>query len=797
MSQNQDADVDDISENELEQETLPQAESGGNHDLAIPSDGVVDAEGNASLGGYMRKSYMEYAVSVVKGRALPDVRDGQKPVHRRILYSMDKMGLDSTGKHVKSARVVGDVIGKYHPHGDQSVYDAAVRASQEFTLRYPLIDGQGNFGSRDGDGAAAMRYTEMRLTPIAQMMMEELDKGTVDFIDNYDGNFQEPSVLPARLPMILMNGASGIAVGMATEIPSHNLRETVAATLLLMEKPEATLDDVLAVLPAPDFPGGGQIISSPSALRDIYVSGRGSLRMRALWKKEELARGQWRIVVYEHVHGSSTAKVLEDIDAASNPQPKVGKKDVTQEQKNTKALILSVLDAARDESNKDEPVRLVLEPKTSKISPNELMDALFGLTRLEDSVPVNMTMIGLDGNPQQKGLVTVLKEWIEFRCMVVDRRIRHRLEQVMNRLHILEGRLAAFLRIEEVIRIIRESDAPKEALMEKIGLSEIQAEDILEIRLRQLARLEGIKIQEEADELHKEAAKLRGLLSDRASFDAQIMKELRDDAKKFGDDRRTLVQPIESVVARAKTVPDEPVTVLLSANGWLRARQGHGIDRSTLAWKPGDSEGLIIETRSVHPLIVLDNEGCSYAIDVADIPQGRGDGVPLTSMVQFTDGKKFAHAFSDSPSASYLFANSGSYGFISQVNNLMTRQKAGKRFMTIEAGETVLKPMKVTDMNLCLATFSEGEKEARMLLFPLNEMKILPKGRGVIVMGLGSGERLGHMAILPSAKPETVSVQTSMGQRIDHKGADLEKFFGHRARKGCQMTKKGRVTSIL
>ena len=759
---------------------------------AIDSDGLVD------LAKFARNAYLEYAMSVVTARALPDVSDGNKPVLRRVLWSMHKLGLTSTSKPVKSARVVGDVLGKYHPHGDRSVYDAAVRVSQDFTLRYPLIDGQGNFGSRDGDEAAAMRYTEMRLTPISEMILSEIEKDTVDFIPNYDGAFEEPRFLPSRLPMILLNGGSGIAVGMATEIPSHNLREVVAATLHLMKNPDATLDDVMQIIPAPDYPGGGQIIASAATIREAYATGRGTLRMRAMWKKEDLARGQWRLVVYEHAHGTSTAKVLEQIGEASNPQIKKGKKDLSQDQKNIKALILSVLDGARDEANKESPVRMVLEPKNSKITPEELIGTLYTLTSLECSAPVNMTMLGRDGSPQRKDLVTILKEWIDFRMEVVERRIKHRLVQVRNRLHILNGRKIAFIHMDEVIKIIRESEDSKEGLMSTFSLSEIQAEDILEIKLRSLARMEGIKIQEEIDNLSKEDGQLQHLLDDPKAFQKLVSKELEDDSKKYGDDRRTLVEPVETTdVTSNRTVPDEPVTVLLSVQGWARARHGHGIDRSTLSWKQGDSEGQVIETRSVHPLIVLDHKGMNYSIDVSDIPQGRGDGVPLTSLIQLVDGGKPVHVFSDEPSASYLFTNSGSYGFITQVQNLVTRRNAGKRFMTLDDGEEILAPVKVVDMDHWLVACSLGEKEARMTMFKLNEMKVMPKGRGVIVMGIDTEEKLSRVSILPvTSTPNGVSVKLVSGQKLTIKGDEIGRFMGKRARKGYQIGKKVKVDKV-
>ena len=755
-------------------------------------DEILDPDGWFRLATYAQKAYLSYAMSVVKGRALPDVSDGNKPVMRRILYAMHKLGLTSTSKPVKSARVVGDVIGKFHPHGDQSVYDAAVRVAQEFSLRHPLIDGQGNFGSRDGDGAAAMRYTEMRLTPIAEMLLSEIDRGPVEFIPNYDGTGVEPRLLPARLPMILLNGAYGIAVGMATSIPSHNLREVVDATLLLIKNPEATLDEVLSVLPGPDYPGGGQIISSAKTIRDAYDTGRGSVRMRCVWRKEDLARGQYRIVINQHPHGVSTASVLKEIETGTNPQIKEGKKELSQDQKNIKALLLSVLDKASDESDNEQPVRLVLEPKTSKISPDELMAAVFAHTSLEASVSINMTMIGRNGNPQPKGVISILREWIDFRYEAVDRRIRHRLVEVRDRIHILDGRLLAFLHIDEVIRIIRESADPKEGLMSAIGLSETQAEDILEIRLRQLARMEGIKIQQEADDLRAEELTLQGQLDDRLKFIAQVVSELQSDKKKFGDDRRTLIEPVE-VLQVTKTIPDEATTLFISANGWVRAKTGHGIDKASMPWKQGDKEGWIIETRTVNPLIVLDDKGQVYSVDVSDIPTGKAES-PLNTMIQLVDGGKPVHIFSDELTSSYLFTNSASFGFITQVANLVGRSRSGKKFLTLEGNETILKPVRVSDMNHWVAACSHGPKEARMVLFQANEMKVMPKGRGVIVMNIDADERLSAVSVIAADPPTIVTLETNLGQKVALK--DLNRFLLKRARKGCQVGKKVEVTHV-
>ena len=479
-----------------------------------------DGGDSLDLAGYAQRAYLEYALSVVKGRALPDVCDGLKPVQRRILYSMDRMGLGYSGptrstaaKPVKSARVVGDVLGRFHPHGDQSAYDALVRMAQDFAQRYPLIDGQGNFGSRDGDGAAAMRYTEARLSRITSLLLDEIDEGTVDFMPNYDGSTEEPRQLPARLPFALLNGASGIAVGLATEIPSHNLREIADACIALIKTPSLSAEDLLALVPGPDYPGGGQIISSAGDIADAYRTGRGSLKVRARWKIEELARGQWQLVVNELPPGVSTQRVLEEIEEITNPKVKAGKKALSQDQTQLKASILAVLDVVRDESSKDAPVRLVFEPKTGKTPQQELITALLAHTSLETSAPINLTMVGLDGKPVQKSMRLMLEEWIAFRQGTITRRTQHRLTKVLDRIHILEGRQTVLLNIDEVIAIIRQADDPKAALIARFALSDRQAEDILEIRLRQLARLEAIKIEQELKELRESQGRLEDILN--------------------------------------------------------------------------------------------------------------------------------------------------------------------------------------------------------------------------------------------------------------------------------------------
>ncbi len=753
--------------------------------LALPDDA-------APLDLFAERAYLSYAMSVVKGRALPQVEDGQKPVQRRILYAMHEMRLSATAKHVKSARVVGDVLGKLHPHGDSSVYDAMVRIAQDFSLRYPLADGQGNFGSRDGDGAAAMRYTEIRLTPIADLLLSEVHRGTVDFRPNYDGSFEEPVLLPARLPFTLLNGASGIAVGMATEIPPHNLNEVAKAAIHLIRNPEATLPELLTHIQGPDFPGGGQIISSPATLRDAYETGRGSLRVRARWRVEDMARGQWRVIVNELPHGVSVAQVMAEIESVTNPQPRAGKKDITQEQKNLKAAVLAVLDVARDESSDVETVRLILEPRSSRIAVADFMAVLLANTSLETSSPLNLTMIGRDGNPQQKNLRQILQEWVDFRYVTVERRTRFRLDEVDRRIHILQGRMIAFLRIDEVIRVIRESDEPKQNLMSTFGLSEIQAEDILEIRLRQLARLEGIKIEKELGELYLERSTLQNLLDNRAAMTRAIIKEIEGDAKTHGDARRTLIEEDASSSSNRgdlkTSIPDEPVTVILSKAGWLRSRQGHGIAAESINYKTGDEGFAIFETRTTWPLIILDTNGRAYTIPVASIPGGKGDGVPLTTLIDLQDNGKRAQALSASPEAQYLFANTGGYGFVARVSDLASRIKAGKAFMTLEPGETPLPPVAVPQANA--THFWAASSNGRLLMFDASEIKVLAKGRGVILQSLETQQTL---LACGYCNGETLTLTCRERNKIAPytlKGDDLAKHLGQRARKGAPLPGK-------
>ncbi|MED5621271.1 DNA topoisomerase IV subunit A [Ideonella sp. BN130291] len=751
-------------------------------DLFTPTDTPGDA---ITLAHYAERAYLEYALSVVKGRALPDVCDGQKPVQRRILYAMERMGLAFTTaagpKPVKSARVVGDVLGRFHPHSDQAAYDAMVRMAQDFSQRYPLVDGQGNFGSRDGDGAAAMRYTEARLAPITRLLLDEIDEGTVDFVPNYDGSTQEPRQLPARLPFVLLNGASGIAVGLATEVPSHNLREVAAAAVALIRNDRLSDDELLALLPGPDFPGGGQIISSAADIREAYLSGRGSLKVRARWKIEDLARGQWQMVVTELPPGVSNQRVLEEIEELTNPKVKAGKKALSQEQLQLKQTLLGVLDAARDESNKDAPVRLVFEPKTSRISQQELAHTLLAHTSLESSAPINMTMVGRDGRPVQKTLRQVLTEWIDFRLVTVQRRTRHRLDKVLDRIHVLEGRQLVLLNIDEVIRIIRNADEPKPALIARFALSDRQAEDILEIRLRQLARLEAIKIEQELKQLRDEQKKLDEILGSPAALKRTVIKEIEADAKVHGDERRTLIQAEKKAVAEVRIV-DEPVTVVVSLKGWVRALKGHEIDPATLQFKSGDALYGVFPCRSVDPLLVFGSNGRVYSVAVSGLPGGRGDGQPITTLIELESGTQVVHYFAGSPEQVLLLANTGGFGLMAKVGDMLSRQRGGKSFLSLEPQDHVLPPAVRLPEHTQVACLS---MTGRLLVFALDELKLQSNGgRGLTLMDVDAKDPLVSVATVGSAVKVMGLGRSAKPKEEDLKGNALAGHVGKRARKG-------------
>lgn len=759
-----------------------------------------------AIGSFAERAYLAYAVMVVKDRAIPMVQDGQKPVQKRCLYSMWAAGQKPDTKHVKSARVVGDVLGKLHPHGDSSVYDAMVRLAQEFTVRYPLMDGQGNFGSLDGDSPAAMRYTEIRLSPIADLLLAEVDRGTVDFQDNYDGAFQEPKVLPARLPFTLLNGASGIAVGMACDLPPHNLREVAAACVAYFRDPEISAAALLEHIPGPDFPGGGKLISSAADIAAAYANGQGSLRVRARHDFEEMARNQWQLVITEFPPGCSAKKVLEELDALADPKLRDPKKDkLKPQQLVAKQLVLALIDNVRDESDKSTAVRLVIEPKTSKVRREDLLAFLFANTSLESSVKINLTVVGLDGNPCRKSLRDLVAEWAAFRVTTVTRRCRFRLDEVLHRLHILDGRKIALLHIDEVIRVIRESDEPKAALIERFGLSETQAQDILEIRLRQLARLEWIKLEKEIGELTSEKDRLERLLSSESAMRRQIIKEIEADATRFGDARRTLIEEDASAAsgAPALAVADEPVTVILSKNGWLRARPGHGIDPAQLACKAGDEILALIETRSVLPVVMIDSNGRAYSIMASDAPTGRGDGVPITSLIETQNGGRIVHVLSADPATKYLFAGDNGYGFVSELGNLVARPRSGKAFLTLDDGELPLPPVRLPAAAAAAENAAGDElwvgcasTSGRFLCFPIAEMKELDRGKGVKLIGLDSGAKLAALFTLTG---EAIVLQLAIRGRVlplTLAGEDLARHRVRRAAKGSHLPKNGIVVGL-
>jgi topoisomerase-4 subunit A len=592
------------------------------------------------------------------------------------------------------------------------------------------------------------------------LLLDEIDQGTVDFIPNYDGSTEEPRQLPARLPFVLMNGASGIAVGLATEIPSHNLREVADACVALIKSPKLTDDELFALVPGPDYPGGGQIISPSSDIADAYRTGRGSLKVRARWKIEDMARGQWQLVVTELPIGVSSQKVLEEIEELTNPKVKAGKKALSADQMQLKASILSVLDVVRDESSKDAAVRLVFEPKTSRIEQQELITALLAHTSLETSAPINMTSVGIDGKPVQKSLRQMISEWITFRQQTIVRRSEHRLGKVMDRIHILEGRQLVLLNIDEVIAIIRQSDEPKQALMDRFKLSERQAEDILDIRLRQLARLEGIKIEQELKELRTEQTQLEEILANPASLKRLMVKEIEQDAKTFADPRRTLIQEDKKAVAEVKVV-DEPVTVVVSQKGWVRARQGHGHDASSFAFKAGDGLYGTFECRTIDTLLAFGTaqkgSGRVYSVPVASLPGARGDGQPVTTLIELEAGTQIAHFFAGPSHATLLLSSSGGYGFMATVDNMISRQKGGKAFITVGEGESVCAPSHVSGSNATLQPGATSMPAAthvacastggRILTFEISELKLMEKGgRGLMLLDLEAKDALAGAA---------------------------------------------------
>jgi topoisomerase-4 subunit A len=763
-----------------------QSGSGGGGTLPPHFAPLAGEYGDAlPIGRYASTQYLQYAIATVKDRALPRVGDGQKPVQGRILYSMWDSGPRAGTKRKKSAAVVGEVLGKYHPHGDQSVYDAMVRLAQDFVMRYPLIDGEGNFGSRDGDEAAAYRYTEARLTRFAEVLLAEVNQGTVDFVPNYDGTQEEPVLLPARLPIVLLNGASGIAVGMATEIPSHNLNEVAQAAIAMIRDPEISVAGLMKHIKGPDFPGGGQIITPRAELKDAYTSGRGSVRVRARWTIERLARGQWQVVVHELPPGTSTRKVREEIDAIVNPQPRAGKKSVTPEQQREKQLMLSMLDAERDESDRNHAVRLVLEPKSSRVDETEFINLLLAKTSLESNAPINLVMVGLDGRPTGKNLRDLVFEWVQFRLATVTRRTQHKLTQVLERIHLLEGRMIVLLNVDKVIKIIRAADdgtAAARDLIKAFKLSEIQAKDILDMQLRRLAKLEHFEVEKELDEKRKEQKSLERILGSRKALEDLVVSEIEADIKTFGDKRRTKIEEAEKAEIETPVI-DEPVSIIFSRKGWVRARQGWEVDPTTLSFKEGDELLSLLQCRTVDPVIFLDSKGRAYTVQAGDLPPGRGDGQPASSLVEVQEGAHIMYMVAGKPETNVMVASSGGYGFLTRISDMMSTRRAGREFMTVEEGEAPLPPFMYEESpgNYVAAVSAEG----RMLLFQIAEMKQMSKGRGVIIMGLEKDEKL--IAVVVSDRPSVIVAGVARGgkeKEITIPQKEMGHYAGHRARMG-------------
>jgi topoisomerase-4 subunit A len=717
------------------------------------------------LGDFTEKAYLEYAMYVILDRALPHIGDGLKPVQRRIVYAMSELGLRATAKYKKSARTVGDVLGKFHPHGDTACYEAMVLMAQPFSYRYPLVDGQGNWGAPDDPKSfAAMRYTESRLSRYADLLLSELGQGTVDWVPNFDGSLDEPAVLPARMPNILLNGTSGIAVGMATDIPPHNLRETADALVYLLDHPDAALEAICEKLPGPDYPTSAEIITPKPEILEMYRTGSGSIRMRALYHREN-----GDIVVTALPHQVSGAKVLEQI--AGQMQAKK----------------LPMVADLRDESDHEAPIRLVIVPRSSRVDGDALMAHLFATTDLERTYRVNLNIIGLNGKPQVKGLAGLLREWLRFRTETVRRRLQHRLDRVVNRLHILEGLMIAYLNIDEVIAIIRTEEKPKPVLMERFGLTDAQAEAILELKLRHLAKLEEMKIRSEQDDLSKERETLEKTLGSEARLKALIRKEIKADAKTYGDDRRSPISRREEAHAFTRTdlLPSEPVTVVLSAKGWVRAAKGHEIDPAGLSYKTGDRLQEAARGYSNQEAVFLDSTGRSYTLPAHSLPSARSQGEPLSGRLNPPDGAEFLSVLMGKADETLLLASDAGYGFMATMADLYAKNRAGKSLLTLPKGARPLPPLRVSEpeTDQVCAISNEG----RMLLFPVKDLPLLSKGKGNKIIQIPPArlkDRKEFVTIL-QVVPEGVHLIVHVGKRfMTLKGSDLAAYQGERGRRG-------------
>ena len=713
---------------------------------------------------FSEKAYLDYSMYVILDRALPHIGDGLKPVQRRIIYAMSELGLSAAAKYKKSARTVGDVIGKFHPHGDSAAYEAMVLLSQSFTTRYPLIDGQGNWGSLDDPKSfAAMRYTECRLSPYAKSLLEELGQGTVDWTSNFDGTLLEPSVLPARLPNLLLNGATGIAVGMATDIPPHNLNEVVKACIKILEEPKVSLEDLYKIIPGPDYPTEAEIISSEEELKEIYSTGRGSVKMRATYEIED-----GEIVILALPHQTSSSKILEQI--ASQMEAKK----------------LPMIIDLRDESDEESPTRLVLVPKSNRVDKEAVMNHLFATTDLQKNYRVNMNLIGLNGKPQTRDIKLVLKEWLSFRTQTVTRRLQYRLDWVLDRLHILEGLLIVFINIDEVISIIRNEEEPKKVLQKKFKLSVIQVDAILEIRLRQLAKLEEIKIKEEQGNLDSERKDLEKLLGSKSRLKTLIKKELKADAEVYGDERNSPIVYREEATAFDETelISSDPVTVILSERGWVRAAKGHDIEPESLNYREGDTFSASAKGRNNQNAVFLDSKGKAYTLPCHSLPSARSQGEPLSGRLNAESGETFAGVVSGPIESQVVLASSSGYGFVANLGDLQTKNKSGKAALRVQEGAQVLIPRVVENENDLVAAITN---QGRMLVFPLTELPQLARGKGNKIIGIPkasfeSGEDfLQEVAVLGEGR----ELRLLSGKRhFTIKSKDLENFVGNRGRRG-------------
>ncbi len=732
--------------------------------VQIDQDGIEQV----SMKQYTEKAYLDYSMYVILDRALPHVGDGLKPVQRRIIYAMSELGLKATAKFKKSARTVGDVIGKFHPHGDSAAYEAMVLMAQDFSYRYPLVDGQGNWGSPDDPKSfAAMRYTESRLTAYAEVLLAELGQGTVDWTPNFDGTMDEPTVLPAQVPNILLNGTTGIAVGMATDVPPHNLREVVSAAIHLLEHSRATVEELCEFVQGPDFPTSAEIITPPEDIIAIYKSGRGGLRMRAIWEREG-----GDVVINALPHQVSGSKILEQI--AQQMQAKK----------------LPMVADLRDESDHENPTRLLIIPRSNRVDVEAMMSHLFSTTDLERSYRVNLNVIGIDGRPGVKGLDRILKEWLSFRTETVRRRLEYRLERVLKRLHVLEGYMIAFLNIDEVIHIIRTEEKPKQVMMERFALTDVQAEAVLELKLRHLAKLEEVKISGEQDELAKERDDLQKVLGSAARLKTMIKKELIAVAEQYGDDRRSpiVLRDEAKAFSELELVAADPITVVMSEKGWIRAGKGHDIDPTSLSYKSGDSYKLSVCGRSNQPTVILDSTGRAYTLASHNLPSARGQGEPATGRINPPSGATFEGLMMGGDDDLYLLASDAGYGFVAKLGDLQSKNKAGKSALSLPKGGRVMQPSPITAVEG--AWVAAVSNEGRMLIFPLADLPQMARGKGNKIIGIPTARVQSREEYLIAVQVVTESdvLVVHAGKRLHKlKFSDLEHYRGERGRRGNKL----------